>query len=245
MIKQHLHFNVPETIDVPIWRYISYEKLESLLSTSALYFSRADLLGDNHEGSVPEKTIQHRPVFYEGATKRFIEKGLAEMAEVWRKCTYVSCWHMSENESVAMWKLYLPEGGGVAIKTTISCLKESISDTEREFCLNPISYVDFEKDYASEWNAFAPFFIKRDLFKYEAEFRILTDTLADIGMVQSGQKVPEAGLLISVDIKRLLKKIVISPSASEDKAKMVKNLLSKYGLNEILQVSKVGHKPTF
>lgn len=41
---------------------------------------------------------------------------------------YISCWHMNEYESAAMWKLYAKSSDAIAIQTTFQKLCESIGD---------------------------------------------------------------------------------------------------------------------
>ena len=43
-----------------IWRYKDLAKFVSMLQTSSLYFPRADLLDDPHEGALPRKTVEKR-----------------------------------------------------------------------------------------------------------------------------------------------------------------------------------------
>lgn len=245
MIKEHLHLRLPANIDAPLWHYTDINKLRSILEHNALYFCRADLLGDDHEGSTTTPTIEYRKTFYQGATPHFIEHGVVEMAELWTKCTYISCWHNSKNESRDMWKLYAKDKSGVAIKTSISRLKKGILDRESEFCLGFVQYLDYDNDYVSEANAFLPFFYKRDMFMHEREFRIMTSKLDDIGGVQAGTKVPKKGLFIPIDIKTVIEKIVIAPTANTKAIDSVKTLLNKHDMLSRLCTSLTLRRPTF
>ncbi|MFN8224152.1 MAG: hypothetical protein U0R50_13000 [Gaiellales bacterium] len=53
----HPVFNAPPD-DTVVWRYIDLAKLISLLDHRALYFARADTLGDPHEGALPAPTSE-------------------------------------------------------------------------------------------------------------------------------------------------------------------------------------------
>lgn len=245
VIKQSPVFNIPDEIDAPLWRYISVEKFESLLKEAALYFSRSDLLGDEHEGSTTKPTIEYRKTFYEGASEDVISKGMPQLARDWGRCTFVSCWHNANNESIAMWELYLPKGDGVAIKTSLSRLKQYILDTEREFYLNPVHYLDFDNDSASEANAFIPFFLKRDIYQHEREVRILTATLDDLPAVAAGGMEPQNGLLIPIDIKMFIEKIVISPKANLKDQDKVNHLIDEYDLSDKVAPSILVRSPEF
>jgi hypothetical protein len=51
---EHKVFKPPEDENAVIWRYMDIAKFVWLLEHEALYFPRADLLGDPHEGAIPE-----------------------------------------------------------------------------------------------------------------------------------------------------------------------------------------------
>lgn len=245
MIKQHKDFTIPDNIDRVIWRYLSIKKLKSLLELNSLYFARADLLGDEHEGSYSSPTIKRRETFYEGATDHFIQKGLPEMNKNWRLCTYINCWHVNTDESIAMWKLYSKGTKSLVIKSTISSLKKSIQDSEREFLLKPISYVDYEQDYISEANAFSPFFFKQKAYEHEREFRIITDELDKIGQIATGKIQPKKGLFIKIQPNILIDKLIVSPFSNSAYVEEVTALLKKYNLLNKLTNSTLSRSPTF
>ncbi|MBP6961996.1 hypothetical protein KBB49_00465 [Candidatus Saccharibacteria bacterium] len=248
MINQNKFFNIPGNIDAPLWRYIDTKKLESLLETGCLHFTRSDLLGDEHEGSTTKLTIEERKNFYRGASEHTIKFGFPKLGKDWGKCTYISCWHCSKNESLAMWELYLPiknGSNGVAIKTSISRLKKYIIETERDFYLNPVQYLDYDTDTVSEGNAFIPFFIKRDIHQHEREFRILVANLEDLPAVSAGTKDPIRGIFIPVILDKLIEKIIISPFANPATVIYIERLLKKYHLEEKLEDSTTKRTPEF
>jgi hypothetical protein len=47
----------PEDQSAPIWRFVSLEKFRDLITTSQLYFCRADLFLDESEGLPPEEYL--------------------------------------------------------------------------------------------------------------------------------------------------------------------------------------------
>jgi hypothetical protein len=57
----------------------------------------------------------------------------------------VSCWHMNDYESKAMWKLYANKG--IAIESTIGQFKSSFlrESGENKIYVFPVRYEDFEK----------------------------------------------------------------------------------------------------
>ena len=56
---------------------------------------------------------------------------------------YLSCWHMNEHESVAMWKIYqsgAPQG--IAIQSTYRRLSEAITD-DSGILIGTVAYADY------------------------------------------------------------------------------------------------------
>ena len=62
-IVDHPVFSPPAP-DELLWRYVDLSKYLSVLSGRALWFSRADLLGDPFEGSMSRANVRLRPSVY-------------------------------------------------------------------------------------------------------------------------------------------------------------------------------------
>jgi hypothetical protein len=61
MYKEHEVFQLPHDRDTYIWRYMDLTKLVSILDSRALWFSRADHLGDPFEGYPPKSQFALSP----------------------------------------------------------------------------------------------------------------------------------------------------------------------------------------
>jgi hypothetical protein len=55
LIASHPRFVAPSNPEIRLWRYMDLSKFIALLQDRALYFARADKLGDPFEGSSPKK----------------------------------------------------------------------------------------------------------------------------------------------------------------------------------------------
>lgn len=64
---EHPSFPQPDDPNAGLWRYMSIEKLVSVLETQALWFSRADHLGDPHEGARSQVNLDLAPEIYHDA----------------------------------------------------------------------------------------------------------------------------------------------------------------------------------
>jgi hypothetical protein len=149
----------------------------------------------------------------------------------------VSCWHENENESVAMWKLYVSGREGVAIKTTVSSLIKLLSGG-RELKLGRVVYRDVD-DFEPPPNIFtfengiltvgdillAEQFIfrKNKGYKHEQEVRALIYETYDARQALFSQGVLDnirlgrdseglSGMSVPVDIPVLIHEIVVSPA---------------------------------
>lgn len=123
-------FNMPANEHTTIWRYMDFTKFVSLLDKKALYFSRPDKLSDKFEGAIPRPTVMARKTLVSGSpiaedTLKVMSQGAQEV----RKFVFLNCWHMNNNESAAMWQLYVQKNEGVAIRSTFARLRESLSSS--------------------------------------------------------------------------------------------------------------------
>ena len=144
-----------------------------------------------------------------------------------------------------MWKFYSKDNKSIAIKSSINSLKHSILDTQREFCLGLIHYINYKKQYMSEANGFIPYFYKQKAYEHEREFRIIADELVKINDIKNGKLKPLKGLFIEIDVKVLIHSIIISPYASADFERKVIKLLNNFKITDKLIVSDLSRPPKF
>ena len=120
MYKKDPRFETPDDA-LKIWRYMNFGKFQSLISDKILFFCSIDTLKkmDPYEGS-----------YY--ACKLLNEVDLSDAQHFVNQIDRcdppiaVNCWHLSEYESMAMWKIYSREKG-IAIQTTIQKLKDAFN----------------------------------------------------------------------------------------------------------------------
>lgn len=208
-----------------LWRYMDFAKFVALLEHSAIYFARADQLGDRFEGAsgiterLPEWNAFYLDFFresirtaprgaepnppdeeVESQATRLLEQFNAR-AEQDRLRTFVSCWHANSVESEALWRLYCPPPTpGVAIRTDVMALKESLGD-DPGIEIGRVQYVDFRKSFAGLHDRI---FWKRKSLSHEAEIR---------AVIQKFEPQDLPGLSVPADLPKLLQGVVPSPFA--------------------------------
>jgi hypothetical protein len=127
----------PEDQNAVIWRFMDLPKFRDLMTSSELYFCRADLLNDTHEGLPPQEYLAtwglHPLDIWD---RRELTNTIGSDAQ-FREGFYVSCWHLFSSETYKMWKEY---GQGVAVASRYSMLKSALNVMSDRAYLGMIRY---------------------------------------------------------------------------------------------------------
>jgi hypothetical protein len=255
------HYFSPRPYEIPdkdsyLWRYMDFTKYVSMLSTSCLYFSRADTFEDHFEGakgvkSNKEKWDDHYLSFFKEAMKNppegvewdksdeFIEKEAKRLlneldagGEASRKRVFISCWHENTQESEAMWRLYSSYiDNAIAIRTTYKSLYESLGRNP-SISIGRVKYIDFNKSFAGVNDSF---WRKRKSFEHEKEVRALVHD----------HECLEKGKAIHCNLETLIEEVYLSPKAPEWFVTLLNDVNKKYGLNVKVHQSRLNDEPFY
>lgn len=220
--------------EIKIWRYMDLAKFTYMLITESLYFACPLKFKDPYEGFLPRSHIEANskivaPMVHDDISlrnqledkfpgsidlqqvdakidslKNMLRNPLGVYREVIRKAG-VSCWHKSECESEAMWRLYSAFGQGIAIESTIGQLKLSLGGVEG-IIIHSIRYRDFENAPIEKRHKYNILFMKRKSFKYEKELR---------ATVRLPKEKEGEGDNILCNLNTLITHIHVSPYASD------------------------------
>ena len=234
--------------DYKIWRYVDFTKYLDLLSTGEMFFCRSDHLGDPFEGSYPEKHLDRRIDDIRRESKDFSQEAqmyvLAGME--YRKYVYISCWHMSEHESAALWRLYLKSNEGIAIQSTVNHLASSFAGDKYGVWSVPVQYIDYINDDPPVPTRMAPFRYKRRSFEHEKELRAIV--YADVED-KAGKRLPspnERGIRVKTDLKRLITAVYVAPTAPDWVYDLTSQISIKFDVQApVLRSSLVTDQPAF
>ncbi len=212
-------FKLPKKQSLKIWRYMSLEKFESLLDNQGLYFSSARQFDDLFEGSITKRHYAfnlRKSNHGKGINSDFYDKHVSPAFYELTRLTKINCWHLNEYESAAMWQLYLRDGKGIAIQSTIGRLKKALKPfkLKQEYGIETINlgrvtYIDYKNDVMDDKSELARFFYKRKSFSHEKELRAAVSLrLAE----EFGSNTPENGIFVDVDLKELISCIFLAPA---------------------------------
>ena len=98
--------SVPE--DTIIWRYVKFGRFTDIIKTHGLWFSRPFAFDDRWEGLFPPSYVRRTRLYTDanGISYTEFDEEFRKRMLRHRYAQFVNCWHMNDNESDAMWKLY-------------------------------------------------------------------------------------------------------------------------------------------
>jgi len=246
-----------------LWRYVDFPKFVSLLEHRALFFCRADLLGDPMEGSYTKRLLDVKDRYLTNIPPgRTLEEQERDLS-VWeaddravRTCTFVNCWHVGSHESMAMWSGYGGGQYGVAIQSTVgtldavlpltfSAVQESVPVE-----LGRVRYLDYDSRNTTlfaEGKEFGHpiinFFHKSLAYSHEQEFRSAFFNIEALRVRPAID--PPPGYWVPVAIESLIQCVRVSPVAPPWFHELVALTLKRYAVDVHLQRSAVPREPIF
>ncbi len=199
--------------------------------------SSAREFDDQFEGSItaPEYTNRLRGFPRGSVDLDLFEAHVSKAFQELTRLTKVNCWHQNDAESAAMWRLYLPAGKGVAVRSTVGALMSAL----REFRLKPeygaetvhvgrVRYIDYRNAGMPEGSMLGRFFYKRMSYAYENEVRaVLSLRIAE----EYGVQAPEKGVFVEVDTVTLVHEIRVAPRLDDTLFDEVRGVVKKAGLD--------------
>lgn len=234
-------FIPPANLETKIWRYMDFTKYMSILETKSLYFPLISELNDPFEGSFSRGNKQFRPLVYKHLKPRIDIGTLVHKLRSW---VAVSCWHMSDHESAAMWNLYSKSEEAICIQSTYSSLRDVLGE---DIQIGTVQYVDYEKDWIPEDNPLLPFLYKRKSFEYESEIRAIINLspIESLNVERVSGSAPKNGIYKKVEFQKLIHKIYIAPNSAPWFYDLVKKVCNTYGLENIEVIQSSLEKEPF
>jgi hypothetical protein len=157
-------------------------KFADIVNGRRLYMARADLLGDDYEGTTPAAELEHWRVLAETAEteeqRRIVQGNRDQLSGFARELLttyYVSCWHMARDENIAMWERYVRSNDAVAIRSTFSKLRSLLDQTVTH--VGVVRYIDYDVSGVPDYNRLQLIMHKRHFFSDEREVRAVVWSL--------------------------------------------------------------------
>ena len=242
MYVEHPNLSLPSDLQLRTWRFMDFTKFVALLEESALYFSRLTELSDPLEGFLSKPVVHQMstpPAGISGEELRHFEDvrrhNLGFMR--WsRELLFVSCWHLNEHESAAMWRLYLKSNEGVAVQSTVARLIQSFAATPRSVFMGEMKYIDYDTDSMPTGNGFFLALHKRKSFEHERELRAI---------VTPNELEDRTGIIVPVDLRTLMERVFVAPDSPAWVRDLVRKVLARFGLDAPVVHSALDEQPLY
>lgn len=220
-------------------RYLDLAKFVELLRTQSLYLRRTDLFTDKFEGSF---TPPIKAAIEEAYKVNGIDFSYEKFKKELREGVYVNCWSLGVDDNMALWELYGRSEASVAITTTVGKLQMELQalNLPGHTCISKVEYIKHWHSPKIEIFPYSNIFrYKVVAYDFEKEVRIIHDQFEE----NFEQKNKETGVLLGVNLDRLLRSIVISPAAQPWFYDLVKDIAQRYGVKTPIKKSKLAIDP--
>ncbi len=258
MYNERPNFEAPDNELTTVWRYMNFAKFVSLLDQKALFFARSSMFEDPFEGLYSNANLNEISSIEkldENSNLLQNMRLLLNISLAKREHIFLSCWHMSEFESAAMWGLYSKDGMSLSIQSNFKRLKACFSQCQYKVSIGVVKYIDWNKDRIPYDNMFWPFSYKRKSFEHEHEIRALIDVFMEVGdeayqidkdsKIQKIESFVNNGVYVKVDLVTLIDKIFVSPKSPKWFLNLVKSVSQKYGLDKEVVQSNLYDGPLY
>ena len=190
-----------------------------------------------------QANLELRPHIYRDVPQEILPTMLPQVVEMRRNVrswTFINCWTSSPTESIAMWRLYVGDGNGLAIESSYERLVAAVGG-EKPVYISPVKYADWRHGLIPEDNTLAPFLYKRVGFEYERELRAIIQEPPTTELGIDWSQAPPPGLYVPVDVRQLVLRVRLSPVAEHWYREVVQSVIAKYGRDvEVVQSDLTG-----
>lgn len=137
--------------DLILWRYIDFNKLYSLVNKRALFFTPGYILRnlEPYELRIPVPlALANRKAYssaFPDAEERFHRFEQSTDHILYQQG--ISSWHINITENNALWRVFVPNTDGVAIKTTLGRLKRSVKCRRKKIVSDQVEYIDYLSEH--------------------------------------------------------------------------------------------------
>ena len=243
-VRRHPAFKRPAKSAMKIWRFMSLAKFIWLIEKNALFFCRSDLLGDPFEGHHSRVSVHLLSDVTRAAEQdptiawRLDNDPDFDFRQLDKKTVFVNCWHMNEQDSLEMWKLYAPQKDSVCIQSHVKSLASLLPD---KCFLGAVNYIDYDNDSIFIRYGIEHIVHKRQVYMHERELRAVLWTQR----IKHSFPVGDGGIAVPVDLNSLIQNILVSPNSDLATMEVLVCLARKYAIRAPIQKSNLYAPPDY
>lgn len=226
MIIDHQDLIMPDS-GTRLFRFCPFDKFESLINQSSLYFRHISEFKDKSEGKYTDADI---PIINHALGLPYE----APQRDPFDNLYYVNCWTEGTPSDERFWKEYAPGKDGLAIASTPERIRGAFSsDKSNDVLMSHVWYIDRSSQLtfkSPQWaiNIIERCFAKdRDCFSWEKEVRLL-----HILKNTKEASVP-SGIFMPIELNVLIDSVFVSPFAEDNQVQRINEFLARNNLANI------------
>jgi hypothetical protein len=219
-------------LDTFIWHYVRFEYLKAVLKNKALWLTRLDKQSDKNDGMYSNANSHQWTDVMQKLMERSgcnIQRGKDDESQIqWtnnilRARTFIHCWSIRGRESARMWNAFVSgEARSIALRCTVGCLMTALRGQPVDFAR--MLYYSHGQP-RPDWSYTAPFTAKdKEAHIHEHELRVMTTLDNDASETLDHRLIP-------VDLKTLIRKVVLHPASPPSFRLEVRNELKAHGIS--------------
>jgi hypothetical protein len=222
----------PADENASVWRFLSLPKFMDMVLNRVLHLSRLDLAEDPYDG---------RPIgqLHDELTSVMGSEFTKFVGDDSRLRTFISCWHLSEDEPASMWKLYASSDAGIAVRMPYRRLKEVLSASSERLFLGRVQYGTRGFTGRGVVVPFDNAMWKSKSYEHEKEVRILTYQWDRNGIPVEELRAGPTAVRIAMDVNVLDAEVIVAPATPEWIFKVVRSFCNSAGLTVPIRQSEL------
>lgn len=221
-------------------------KYASILLNKSIFFCKSSIMGDPYEGMLTTADYNHIKSML--GDDRDDGNALRRWAKNPLDRYVVSCWHIADYESAAMWSLYGLRGQSIAITARFSDLVDQMPPFVK---CGPVNYVDFATDgcyFRENKGTDIRILTKRREFRHEAEYRFFFNAVGYLGQSfhrHCSQPKDGSGFYVKITPCQAIKGVFTDPFAPQWFADLVHEFSEVNGLQCGVKQSCLMSEPNY
>lgn len=219
-------------------KYMAFDSFKMLAEGSKLWLTNLGHYEEKYQEAVFTKdekdNIRRESEFYFPDNAEIAYHDKMTNLGLLKYGVFINCWRKSDFESKKMWNEFVPDGTGVLILTKLQTLEDVLRESpdERDCRIELAKYENSRTNNMIVVNTNVLASRKPKKFLHENEIRVM---LLDYNFFKNQDL---KGTEISIDVQRLISKIIISPEADSDARNKIYKLAREKGLMEKVCESK-------
>jgi hypothetical protein len=205
-----------------LWRYMELWKFEDLLTTSTIYFARADQFDEPFEGRESlgnAERLSKSDEIFRSLYKLQTPENWRDSQEAVRHVMFISCWNRNKRECFDMWRRYTKTPNSVVITTSAKALRLFVPDKIMKYGVN-YAPLEFPR---TEFTHTSLFFYKPASCRIEREYRMLRVPEEDESI-----DLAEVCRRVQIKTKKIVHRVITHPHSTQETKRRVDQLLRDY-----------------